>query len=125
MCGSQTVVSQPARTSNICVANSNTYDHCGDNPFAPPPIFNKLAATGADNRAIEAAAGLDKASVLLLAGNDFRLARDSPAIGGKRQFELPTSHGGFVDQPIVGAARATLHLVKARFLDRVECSMPA
>ena len=36
-------------TSNIHVANSMTYGHCGNNPSEPPPIFNKLAATGAGN----------------------------------------------------------------------------
>ena len=48
--GPQTVVSQPAATSNIGVANSNIYEHCGYNPFEPPPVFNKLAGTGAGNR---------------------------------------------------------------------------
>jgi hypothetical protein len=37
----------PAATSNIHVGNSNTYEHCGNNPFEPPPVFNKLAGTGA------------------------------------------------------------------------------
>ena len=57
--GPKTVVSQPAATSNIRGANSNTYEPCGNNPFEPPPVFNKLAATGL---AIGTAVGLGRYS---------------------------------------------------------------
>jgi hypothetical protein len=48
-CGPQTVVSQPAGPSNICVAISMTYGRCGNNLSEPPPTFNKLAKAGNRN----------------------------------------------------------------------------
>jgi hypothetical protein len=42
--GPQTVVSTPAATSSIRVANSMTYGRRGNNLFEPASVFNKLAA---------------------------------------------------------------------------------
>src|SRR5262252_1037561 len=54
---------------------------------------------------------------------NFRVARDSPAIGGKRQFELSASHRRIYRPAPARTDRPTLHLVEPKFLDCVECTM--
>jgi hypothetical protein len=41
--GPKPVVSEPAAASIIGTANSMTYGGCGDNPFEPPPDFQRLS----------------------------------------------------------------------------------
>jgi hypothetical protein len=54
----ETVVEKPAAASNIGTSVSTTYDHCGYDPFEPPPIFNNLPitplATGAPVESVRA-----------------------------------------------------------------------